>query len=78
MRTLLLIAALFVLPSVAVAQETDAETRSVRIHEERPPEGSLRRGIFPVPDWAVMLAGGLVAAAAAGVLGYRVARSRRR
>ena len=77
MRMLFLIAALLVLSSVAAAQETDAGARSVRIHEERPPEGSMRRGFFPAPDWAVVLAGSLVAAGAAGVLTYRLVRSRR-
>jgi 2-hydroxychromene-2-carboxylate isomerase len=32
---------------------------------ERPPEGTLHRGLFGVPAWVVLVTGGLVAAGAA-------------
>lgn len=77
MRVLLLIATLFALPAIVSAQE-DAGPARVRIHVERPPEGTLRRGVYPVPAWLVYLGGGLVVAGAAGVLVYRIARSTKR
>ena len=77
MRALLLIAALSLAPAIAIAQP-DAGAARIRTHEERPPEGSLRRGLVGLPRWAVYALGAVIAAGAAGALAHRVARSRRR
>ena len=77
MRWLLLTLALLVLSATAAAQdEDDAPVVTVEVHTERPPEGSLRRGVFPAPPWVVYLGGGLLAAGALGALVYRMTRGR--
>lgn len=73
--TLLLLASLGA--SVARAQDEDAGAQRTRTRVIRPPEGSLRRGVIPSPDWAVYVGGGLIVAAAAGALAYRVGKKRR-
>lgn len=63
---------------VARAQdESEAPTERVHTRVVRPPEGSLRRGPWPVPGWVPYAGGGLVLAAAAGALAYRARKSRR-
>lgn len=69
--------ALAVLVSPAAAQEEDAGAARTRTRVIRPPEGSLRRGAFPVPGWVLYVGGGLVVAAAGGALAYRIRKSRR-
>ncbi|MCA9611068.1 MAG: hypothetical protein KC619_35985 [Myxococcales bacterium] len=79
MRRLLLIALLGAMPASAAAQDEDAGAVTVEVHTERPPEGSLRRGVVPAPSWALYAGGGLLVAAAAGALGWRLyTRSKRR
>lgn len=54
----------------SVAQEPPSPA-STEVEVIRPPEGSLRRGRFAVPDWAVYAAGGLLGAAAVAALVLR-------
>ena len=78
MRWLVLTALLTALPAVALAQDEDAGAVTVEVHTERPPEGSLRRGLVPAPAWLLYVGGGLVVAAAGGALVWRMARTRRK
>ncbi len=78
MRRLLLIALLALLPAGAAAEDEDAGAVTVTVHTERPPEGSLRRGIVPAPGWALYLGGGALVAAAATALLVRIVWSKSR
>ncbi|MBX3276266.1 MAG: hypothetical protein KF729_38795 [Sandaracinaceae bacterium] len=77
MRRLVLIAALCA-PGFAGVANADAGAEHVVVHTERPPEGSLRRGLLAVPGWTLYVGGAALALAAGGVLVWRLARSRRR
>lgn len=63
---------------IARADAQDAGVARVEVRWERPPEGTLDRGIFGVPSWTVIGVGGVaIAAAALGlVASARRARSR--
>ncbi|HEY8430910.1 MAG TPA: hypothetical protein VIL20_21170 [Sandaracinaceae bacterium] len=74
LATAALVALLCAAPATA---QQDAGAPALRVRVVRPPEGSMRRGILPVPDWAVYAAGGLLAAVAAGVLAWRTSTRRR-
>jgi len=78
MRSVLLAFCLMATPAAGAAQEADAGRVTVEVHTERPPSGSLRRGLVPAPDWLLYVGGGLLVAAAAGALAFRLARGRRR
>lgn len=77
MRTMLLALCLMAIPAAGAAQEADAGRVIVEVHAERPPEGSMRRGLVPAPDWVLYVGGGLLVAVAAGALAFRLARGRR-
>jgi len=78
MRSMLLAFILMAIPAAGAAQEPDAGRVTVEVHTERPPEGSMRRGLVPAPDWVLYVGGALLVAAAAGALGYRLARGRKK
>jgi hypothetical protein len=61
-------------PRSARAQESSGATTS---HTERPPAGSWRRGIVPLPAAAVVAVGALIVAAAGAALTWRARKSRR-
>lgn len=67
---------LFALAAPAAAQD-EAEPPARRVHVVRPPEGSMRRGVLPAPEWAFYACGGWMLAAAAGVLVWRSVTRRR-
>lgn len=60
----------------ALAQD-DAGVPAPRVRVVRPPEGSMRRGPLPAPEWVVYAVGGAIVSAAAGFLAWR-SLSRRR
>ncbi len=77
-------APLFVLSVVlcsALAAPLSARTQDVSgattSHTERPPAGSWRRGIVPLPAAAVIAMGALIVAAAGAALTLRARKSRR-
>ncbi|MCB9591240.1 MAG: hypothetical protein H6719_00795 [Sandaracinaceae bacterium] len=78
MRWLVLTALLTALPAAAFAQDEDAGAVTVEVHTERPPAGSMRRGLVPAPGWVLYLGGGLLVVAAGGGLAWRLARARRK
>ena len=78
MRAIVLGFVLSLAASSVSAQEGEPPVPAVRTRVERPPEGSMRRGRWGVPSWAVYLGGGLVVASAAGVLARRMLRARKR
>ncbi len=67
--------ALFAAMTVASAQDEDAGAPEPEVRERivRPPEGSLRRGSFGVPEWAVYAGAGVLVAIAGGALILRLA-----
>ncbi len=63
------------LAAPALAQDGGAPQPVVRV--VRPPEGSMRRGALPAPEWAVYACSGAMIVAAAGVLVWRTLTRRR-
>jgi len=61
-------------PRAARTQDATSATTS---HAERPPAGSWRRGIVPLPAAAVIMMGALIVAAAGAALTWRARKSRR-
>lgn len=78
MRAIVLGFVMLLAASSVSAQESEPPTPTVRTRVERPPEGSMRRGHWGVPSWAVYLGGSLVVASAAGVLARRMRRAKKR
>lgn len=70
---------LFVLLALAApaAAQDEAEPAAPRVRVVRPPEGSMRRGVLPAPEWVFYVCGGWMLAAAAGVLVWRSVTRRR-
>ncbi len=79
MRRALSSAVLFVLLALAApaAAQDEAEPAPPRVRVVRPPEGSMRRGVLPAPEWVFYACGGWMLAAAAGVLVWRSVTRRR-
>jgi len=53
------------------------DTPATASHTERPPAGSWRRGIVPLPAAAVIAMGALIVTAAGAALTWRARKSRR-
>ena len=64
-------------PVAAHAQDAGAEAVRTVVQVERAPEGSMRRGALPVPEWAVWAGASIIILGAAVALGYRIGRSKR-
>lgn len=64
-------------PSQAQAAVDAGAPQVVSTRVVRPPEGSMRRGALPVPEWAVWVGASVVILGAALGLGYRLGRSKR-
>ena len=60
----------------APALAQDAGTARTQTRELRPPEGSLRRGAWAAPRWALYLGGGASVILAAAALLWRARRRR--
>jgi hypothetical protein len=73
-----LAAFLLAAPLASHGQAPDAGAPAPHVRTVRPPEGSLRRGALPVPEWVAIAAGATLAIAAAGALLLRSRSSRRR
>ncbi|AKF06465.1 hypothetical protein [Sandaracinus amylolyticus] len=60
----------------ATAVADDDAGVAPRVRWERPPEGTIERGIFGVPEWLIVVVGALVVAASALALVRAMRRSR--
>jgi len=65
-------------PLASQAQAASAGASAPQVRTVRPPEGSLRRGALPVPEWVAIAGGSALALAAAGALILRSRSGRRR
>lgn len=63
---------------VATARAQDGAGTGPRVRWDRPPEGTLERGLHGVPSWVVVVLGVLVVAGAAAALVRAARRSARR
>ena len=63
--------------AAAAARAQDAGTSGERVRWERPPAGTIERGIYGVPEWVVIAVGALVIAASIATLMASARRGRR-